>query len=152
MKFNIRPTDCKYIINKDERKVVCILENTSSLFTTFIVENLSLPMRAFYDGRASVNKLFEHLKMPNRFIGIATCSDEDEFDEELGKMIAFSRLKNKVNESFFKRAMLFVDTYDRWLDEATDIFNNLGYKLTVNMNKREELIADRLGQKEKEEA
>ena len=147
-KFNIRPEDCEYIVKKDERKVICILNNTSHLFISFADNNLALPID---DWSNHIGVLYEKLIMPNRFIGISTCSPSDEWNENTGKVIAFSRLKDKVNRSFFKRANLIVNTYDKWINDAEDLLNGIGYKLSVNTEHRHNYINKLLGVKDEQQ-
>ncbi len=77
-------------------------------------------------------KLEQELEMPNTFIGKAVCSPDDEWDEELGRKIAYSRAKDKCYRSFFKRANNIVNLIDRCLGRMMDIFNNFGARLETN--------------------
>ena len=135
--FNLRPSDCKFIIDKEKRKVVCVLYKTSHFFLDFLEKNSHINIDFFdYYGQS----LYSQLLMPDRFMGIATCSDDDEWNEECGRAIAFSRLKDKVNKSFFKRANTYVNTIDRWLDEDMVCINKFGMKLEKNQEKRHNYI------------
>ena len=82
--------------------------------------------------------------MPNYFIGKAVCADEDEWDVELGKRIAYFRAKDKCYRSFFKRASLLVQIIDRRLGDMMDILNTLGEKLSDNKDRLEASIEERL--------
>lgn len=144
-RFNIRPDDCDYIVKEDERKVICILNDTSNVFIDFCINNLSLPLEGLWGNEKALAKLFNELHMPKRFTGIATCFPTDEWNTETGKTIAFSHMKDKLNKSFFKRANLLVNTYDKWLDDAEAMLNELGYKLSVNTERRHEYIKSLLG-------
>jgi len=62
-------------------------------------------------------------------MGKAVCAAEDEWNEETGKLIAFSRAKDKCYKSFFKRANTFVQTVDRRLGDMIEMFNDFGMKL-----------------------
>ena len=86
--------------------------------------------------------------MPRRFVGIATCDPNDEFSVEAGKLIAFSKAKDKVQTSFFKRADLYVNTLDNWLQDAVEAINNYGKKLTENTKRRHQKIAELIGEPE----
>lgn len=130
--FNIKPSDAKYSINEEKRTVVCILEKTDNLFIKFVWENSNIGCY----GEKFLNKLI----MPNRFIGIAKCSEDDEWDVEKGKLIAFSRAKDKLNKSFFKRAKTYVNYIDRQIDNFVDIINTVGEKLEINQEHRYNLI------------
>ena len=150
-KFNIRPDDCEYIVKEDERKVVCILNHTTHLFINFTTCNLPLPLDGMWNTGRPLTKLYNRLLMPARFIGVATCSLNDEWDEDTGKLIAFSRVKDKINKSFFKRANILINTYDDLLNEAEDTLNALGYKLSVNTDHRHEYINKILGVEDDEQ-
>lgn len=140
-KFNIQPTDCKFIINKEKQKIICVLEHTSNLFTDFINANSHLREDTSTQGL----NLSKRLLMPPRFIGVATCGKDDEWNEEAGRIIAFSRMKDKVNKSFFKRANTYFKIVDQWLDDTMNILNALGAKLEVNTEKRHAYIEKLVG-------
>ena len=44
-----------------------------------------------------------HFGMPKKLTAVAKCHPEDTFNEELGKRIAFNKLRKKYNESKNKR-------------------------------------------------
>ena len=83
--------------------------------------------------------------MPNRFVGIATCNPEDKFSIEAGKLIAFSKAKDKIHKSFFKRANIYVNTIDNWLNQAIDNINHYGEKIEINTARRHTKIAELVG-------
>lgn len=129
--FNIKPSDAKYSINEEKKTVVCILEKTKDLFEDFVIDNFDL---------WNFTMLNKVKKMPNRFVGIAKCSEEDEWNIETGKLIAFSRAKDKLNKSFFKRAATYVKYVDKSVDDFVEVINSIGEKLEVNQKHRHELI------------
>lgn len=145
MKLNINSKDCRYIVDKDKRKVVCIIDNTDETFIAFMNKNF----KVFFsdDGPYWGSAKFEKkLSMPRRFVGIATCGDTDEWNEETGKLIAYSRAKDNFNKSFFKRANLYVNTIDNEVERATEMLNMLGQKLTTNTARRHEKISALIGE------
>ena len=50
-----------------------------------------------------INKAGDHFAMPAKLTAVAKCHPEDTFNEELGKRIAFNKLRKKYNESMNKR-------------------------------------------------
>lgn len=152
----IKMTDCRFYVDKDARTVVCVIppvigkgrdqRYTSEMVKNFIMENFQFKDINLYDGANFWNGRFEKaMRMPSSFIGKAVCAPEDEWDEDLGRMIAFSKAKDKCYKSFFRRANLFVQTLDRRLGDAINSFNSFGLVLE---NKREGLkqkIDERLG-------
>lgn len=138
MKINITKKNARFIVNEEKRKVVCIIDNTANLFLKYAEKNLRI--KPDCDVPWGDSKLYPRLKMPKRFIGMATCSANDNFDVETGKLIAFSRAKDKINNSFFKRANLYINTIDDWLAEAVVSINQYGSKLEINTERRHERI------------
>lgn len=149
--FNIKPTDkrVKYIVNEDKKVVVCIIEHTRELFNDFCNKNFQICElnTAFYDNKGE--SFFWNLQMPNQFSGVAYCSENDEWNVDTGKLIAFSRAKDKLNKSFFKRANLYINTLDKWANEAADVLDQIGVKLSINTEHRHNLIDSILGSEEK---
>lgn len=147
MKINITKDKARFIVNEDARKVVCIIDHTSDLFISYADRNLKIvPDCDHVWGESS--RLYPKLKMPNKFIGIASCNPEDEFSVETGKLIAFSRAKDKIHNSFFKRANTYINTLDDWLNQAAESINRYGDKIGINTERRHQKIIDLIGQPE----
>ena len=146
-RFNVKPEDCRYIVNEEKRKVICLIENTKYSFLNFANNNFVLAPECFDNpwGRIYTN-VWGHLVMPNRFCGIATCNENDEWNEETGRLIAYSRAKDKLNKSFFKRANYFVNTVDKHLNDAVDVLNRLGDRLEISTERRHQKIINTVGE------
>ena len=143
----IKMSDCRFYVNESERTVVCVIPFTENMLMDFVEEHF------FFYQDINIWSAIElpfsrELQMPKNFIGKAVCSTEDEWNEETGRLIAFSRAKDKCYKSFFKRANKLVQTLDRRLGDMIETFNNFGLKLE---NKRE-AIQDKIEEyiKEKE--
>ncbi len=139
MKYGIRPEDCKFIVNKDKRKVVCVLEDTEKNLRDFLRDEAALKdlHNPFW--------WFDVTALPNRFVGIATCSPEDEWNEELGKQIAFARVKRSYYKSYFKHANDYVVRLDDELNRIIEIFNAHGDRVTANLAREHDRIEKALG-------
>lgn len=138
MKINIRPRNCRFIVNEQERKVICILEDTRDLVTDFVdINSWDCPFNLS-------KKEYGELKMPNRFTGIATCAPEDKWDEELGKAIAFGKLKYKINASMFKRGNKLVEMLDKKVNHIVEQFDSYGQKINANEEKRRNWVDTRM--------
>ena len=130
----IKMSDCKFYVDEDARVVVCVIPNTNDMLIDFVREHFRWDD---VDMDYAIDYHFEpKLQMPRSFMGKAVCATEDEWNEELGRKIAFSRAKDKCYKSFFKRANLLVQTYDRRLGDMIETFNDFGLKLD---SKREAL-------------
>ena len=149
MKINITKDNARFIVNEDARKVVCIIDHTSHLFLHYAEKNLRiLPDCDGGWGAGHTSRLYPKLKMPDKFVGIATCDPNDEFSVETGKLIAFSRAKDKIHNSFFKRANTYINTIDDWLSQAVESINRYGDKITINTDRRHQKIVDLIGEPE----
>jgi len=137
MSNGIKMSNCRFYVDETARTVVCVIPNTKNMVMDFIVEHFDWHDVNMYEAVNSWdNKFYTKLYMPNSFMGKAVCAAEDEWDEELGRKIAFARAKDKCYKSFFKRANLFVQTVDARLGDMITAFNDFGMKLE---NKREAL-------------
>lgn len=141
MKHSIRKEDVKYVVNPEEKKVIAYIEGTGDMFIDFVFENYPFFMFNSWRDTAFQQKLI----MPNKFIGIATCGPDDVWDENVGRLIAFDRMKDNLNKSFFKRANTFVAEMEKRLDIFCERTNAYGTKLETNMNRRKAVIAKILG-------
>ena len=144
--FNIKPSDATYFINEEKKVVVCTIDKTQYLFINFVRENFKIWPNNICDD----NFLWCKLIMPNKFTGVARCSESDEWNVETGKLIAFSRMKDNLNKSFFKRANTYVNFLDRAADEAADVLGKIGEKLSVNTEHRHNLIDSIIGEEPKD--
>lgn len=134
MSNGIKMSDCRFYVDEEARVIICVIPDTKELIRNFIQEHFRFPD---IDIWASLMWKYEKtLNLPRSFMGKAVCAPEDEWNEDLGKMIAFSRAKNKVYTSFFKRANNLVQTFDRRLGNMITMFNDFGLKLEA---KREAL-------------
>jgi hypothetical protein len=130
----IKMSDCRFYVDEVERVIVCVIPHTERMLREFIQDHFRWND---IDMDFAIGYHFESkLCMPNSFMGKAVCAEEDEWNEELGKKIAFSRAKDKCYKSFFKRANLLVQTLDRRLGDMIEAFNDFGLKLDA---KREAL-------------
>ena len=135
MKHSIRKEDVTYVVRPEQKKVIAYIEGTKWMFTDFVNENYPGAHVFWCD-----EPLEAKLEMPARFVGISTCGPNDEWDENLGKLIAFDRMKDNLNKSFFKRANTFVAEMERRLDIFCNRTNAYGAKLEVNTERRKQLI------------
>lgn len=140
----IKMSDCRFYVNEAERTIVCVIPNTGRMLIDYITSycaysDLDLSYAVEYD-------LKEKLKMPSSFMGKAVCDPNDEWNEEIGRKLAFMRAKNKCYTSFFRRANTFVQTIDRRLGDTIESFNNFGLKLEAKRKHLEDEVKDVIGE------
>lgn len=135
--------DVIYIVDEKKRKVVAYVEGTKYELVNFISENKGI-LPDWFD----MPKLHNKLLMPDKFVGIATCSPDDEWNPEIGKLIAYHRMKTNMSKSFFKHAETYYKLMLKKVNETVDLINVYGNKLTTNYNRRIETINQTIGSAE----
>ena len=147
----IKMSDCKFYVDEEARTVVCVIPQTKNMVLNFICEHFSFKDINMYDALGFwEGHWVEHLEMPASFMGKAVCAPEDEWNEETGRMIAFSRAKDKCYKSFFKRANLYVQAIDRRIGDMITVFNDFGMKLDGKREALQTKINERIGVTEAE--
>lgn len=143
----IKMSDCRFYVNEEERTVVCVIPHTRDMVMDFIQENFDFSDFSFYDAINLWNskKFKSSLRMPTSFSGKAVCAKEDKWDEETGRLIAYSRAKDKCYKSFFKRANMFVRAVDQRLNDMITKFNDFGLRLEDNRIGINQKIDEKLG-------
>lgn len=139
----IKMSDCKFYVNEEARTVVCVIPNTSDMVIDYIWEHFQWKDINVYES-LEYGKFRNSIKMPNSFMGKATCAVEDEWDEDLGRIIAFSRAKDKCYKSFFKRANRVVQALDSRLGDMITVFNDFGTKLEAKKDALNKIIESRV--------
>jgi len=137
MRINVKQKDCKFYVDEEARKVVCVIPHTDRMVWDYIND---FPIRWCVSG-----KIEEELYLPHSFSGVATCHASDTFDVETGKLIAYHKAKNKLYTSFYKRANKLINYVDGELNKAMDSFNDFGEHLSYRADEREKEIDKRLG-------
>ena len=157
MKFNITRDDAKFYVDKEKGIVVCVIDNTSNLFKDFARDNyrISYECDSYYNYTHNINNWFsslgEKMIMPNKFTGIARLGEGDEWNEEVGCAIAFSRAKDALLQSFWKRVETYFDIIYTWIEDAANMTDKLGEKFAINTEKRHNYIKELIGTDPEEE-
>lgn len=136
MRINIKPENCKFVINPEERKVVCIYEGTAYDAIDYITDHIS--------NIVMLTSKTQRLQMPGRFVGIATCSEGDNWNEEFGRKVAFTKMRKKYYTSFFKRLNFFIDYVDKHIATFVEDTNKFGDKVGYNIANETEYIENYL--------
>lgn len=128
----------QYFVNKEKGIVVARINDCKRDFISFLFDSCNQNDPPFSD------KEYDQLLMPHSFVGVARLGENDIWDEELGKQIAYQRAKQKRDESFFKRANMAVRLYERELDKLCNLFDAYGKRLSNNNEYREKKIAEKI--------
>ena len=132
----------QYFVNKEKGIVVARINNCKRDFFSFLVNSCNQNALAYLAPFS--DKEYDQLLMPNSFVGVAQLGENDIWDEELGKQIAYQRAKQKRDASFFKRANMAVRLYERELDKLCNLFDAYGKRLSNNNEYREKKIAEKI--------
>lgn len=127
--------DCKFYVNEEKRVVVCVINTTEDKLADDIwsITHTFNP----YD--------FPCLEMKNRFVGRATCSPDDEWNTETGKLLAYKRAKHNFYTSYFKHLNKFVNAIEDELDSIEAKFDKFGENLSKNFKQTDETIKGIIG-------
>lgn len=123
----VKKSDCKFYINKEARVIVCVIPNTTYLLDDFLYSVHGIPSIAF---TPLDDMLEDWYRLPKSFSGKAVCAEEDEWDEELGKNLAYYRAREKLYNSFFRHARHIINTVDNEIERLLEAFAQLGEKVT----------------------
>ncbi len=155
----IKMSDCKFYIDEPARTVVCgipsiIEKEDGRIFIKDMVRDFISDNFRFSDfdlSYAIEAKLEREIDMPRSFIGKAVCAEEDNWDVEIGKLLAYSRARDKLYKSFFKRANSFVQSLDRRLGDIITAFNDFGGKLEDKREGIEQRLEEMMKETEEKE-
>lgn len=133
-KVNVTQKDCKFYVDRANGVVACVLRNTKYILHNDLAEKNPYVCQ----------DIIEITNMPDQFIGVARCGKGDNFDEQVGRKLAFYRLKKKFYSSYFKRANAYFNAVDRIIGQQVEQFNQIGLKVGRNLDKMEEQLKDYL--------
>ena len=137
----IKRSDCQFYVNEEKRTVVCVIPNTKDALLDFISDNFRFKNVDFYEAVFwNDNYSRSVLTLPDSFVGKAVCAADDEWDEELGKVIAFQRARTKFYTSFFKRANALAQAIDCRLGDMIEEFNAFGMRVQDNQDALQDYI------------
>lgn len=131
--YTIDKNNVTYIVKEDEGKVIAFAENTKYLFINYV-------LKKFPFFRYILNA--DECEMPNKFVAVASLNvqDGDKWDEKIGKMVAYDKLKKAIDKSFFKRASKLCNKIEAELEMFVDDTNEYGEKLFNNQINRQKYI------------
>ena len=142
MEINIKMDKCRFFVDEEKRTVICVIENTRNLVRDFFDlswwnGDVNPSAHVMISPRARLDR---YMTLPDRFVGKAVCAPEDEWNEEVGRLIAFDRAKEKLATSFFKRAQEYVTEIDAAFNDMVTRVNEYGARLSRGADKRLEHI------------
>lgn len=136
-RYNIQPEQCKFYVNKEKRTVACVIDAKRQTAWWFVEDYCGMEPD-FFEQKLTPDRI------PTRFVGKAICSESDEWDEELGKEIAFTRAKRKYMTSLFKSLQKWINKCDELLLNSLNTINTFGQKVAADLDYHDALIQKKL--------
>lgn len=103
----------KYIVNKEKRTVVCILSNCSE----DVLKAIDKSFRKIFISDLYIN---------DKYVGVAKCSPEDEWDEKIGKRLAFSRAYAEYRGAIKVKARKFIANMENEMQHFKEVMEERG--------------------------
>lgn len=143
--LRIKQKNCKFKVDEEKRTVVCWIEGycVRKMAHNFLCDhNIDIfGMRPVMGGMDKIKKI---VNLPYRVTGIAVCSAEDEWNEELGRLIAFNKMKNKLDRLFLKHVQSCVSYIDSTLEKMIDAAEAFGRKSAEATERRNAAIENEI--------
>lgn len=121
-----------YYVNEDKRAVTCVIYPDAFRLKDFIhrkSEDVFWLGHDYFPAR------------PSKYVGVAKCHPDDEFNVEVGKKLAFMRARDKCDKAFFADLQNAINFIDNHLEQLIDASNRYGMKLSRMKDQRREEIA-----------
>ena len=96
--------DIKYVVNKENGLVICVLEKCSRIPEKRIKR---------YMGKRFKVPNYDRYKIRDTYRGVARCASDDTFDEEVGKKIALKKAKEKRARAINRAMNTFMKDIDK---------------------------------------
>lgn len=121
-----------YYVNEDKRVVTCVIYPDACRLKAFVHrkgENVFWLGHDYFPSQ------------PHKYVGVAKCHPDDEFNIEVGKKLAFMRARDKCDKAFFVDLQNAINFLDNHLEQLIDASNRYGAKLSRMKDRRSEEIA-----------
>lgn len=122
--------DCQFFVNKDKRAVTCIYYNKNIWGAVDFVD------RDYY--------YKSKFALARRYVGVARCNPDDNWNEDIGRLVAYTRMKNSYFKDFFIRTKKIYEEMEKILNEEYYACNKLGDKFANELDRLDELIRKRV--------
>lgn len=115
-----------YIVKEEDKVVVAIISDSSLDAVNKILKRMSsingLVAEVLTEDEVGVNILdvfdLNSAIMPNKFVGVAKCCEQDEFDVEVGKKVAASKAKEKYHRCLKRKVNTWVNNRMKQLNNV----------------------------------
>lgn len=124
--------EIKYIVNEEKRTVVavavgCQRDALDELLKSDYTAKVLLAIN--FGDMNSVPVIDKDLIMSDKFIGVAHCHPEDEFDFEVGRKIATRKLHKSYNKAKRNIVKNFINRVNRLSDNLNTTLNKINKRI-----------------------
>lgn len=143
--LKIKQKNCRFRIDREKQVVVCWVEGDtiSNLVEDFLMEH-NIDFVGMNTTCGTMRRAEEIVHLPHKVCGVATCFAGDTWNEELGKMIAFNKMKKKLMTLFFKHLQNSVNYMEQVIENMSNAANALGMRFGDELARREAAIESQL--------
>ena len=136
MKIRVGKNDCKFYVNKDKNTVTCVLTKFED--GTLVRDAAYCFLRGMnYQNIAVYPDTYEY-DIKDAYVGIAKCSPEDEWNETIGRKIAFKKAKIAFYRDFSKAVCKYIANIDKASLKIKDTYSDIFQKVHFNIRKLED--------------
>lgn len=133
MKIDISMERCRFIVKPEDRIIVCILPCARISVFNFLYG---------LDGHLPFSTSVMPPQLSEYYKGIAYCAPEDEWNEELGKLIAYNKAKRKFCTAFFRKINTYFNKVYKEIESAASTCDALGLKWSDSIIKLDKQIEE----------
>lgn len=134
MKISVSQNDCNYIVDKENRRIICLYRPPRNIVYTYL--SVTCP----YVHMLLTGKLYDQMALKSYYRGIAVCAEGDEWDEDFGKLVAFNKVREKYYNAVWRRVNHFFNWLDDSVNESARQFDYMGDKWNKSIDMTEKLI------------
>ena len=145
--LKIKQKNCRFKVDTANRVVVCWVagESIANMANNFLLEQ-NIDISNFNSVAGSNARIQELISMPARISGVAKCAPNDNWNPQLGKLIAYNKMKKKLMTIFFKRLNAAVDHISRTVEQMSNAADAIGMRFETELTNREAEIEKLLNQ------
>ena len=136
MKVRIGKEDCKFYVNKEKGTIACVINIVDDRPIQYAAHNFLSELE--YNGIQIWPQIKSKLR--TSYVGLAKCSPQDEWNEEIGRKIAFARAKIAFYKDFFRVFREYLMRLNDAARKADEVYTTIFDKVYSNVEK----IADKI--------
>ena len=139
MKIRVGKDDCIFYVNKNKRTVTCLIQQVNDRPVSDAAYTF---LRHFAFKGVDIYPTFRKQFLEKNYVGVAKCSPEDHWDEEIGKKLAFARAKIAFYRDFLNVYKTYINLLTAATEQAINTYDIIFDKVYENVDKIVKQIGD----------